>query len=104
MKAKDVIRGYYAAWIAGNRDAARSFLRDDLKFSAPEAKFDNADAFMAECWPYAKDFNEMTMIQEVYEDDAAYIVYKFSEFCVGEFHRMRGGKIAQVFVTMNPTI
>jgi ketosteroid isomerase-like protein len=104
MNAKEIIRAYYAAWDASDRDAARALLCDDLKFRAPQDSFDRAEDFLAECWQYAEIFRDMKMLQEVYEDDRAYIAYTFGEIVAGEFHKIRDGKIAEVYVTMNPTV
>ncbi|MHA7871436.1 MAG: nuclear transport factor 2 family protein, partial [Hyphococcus sp.] len=103
-KAKEIIRAYYDAWLKSDRDSARAFLKDDFKLRSPNDNFDSADAFFDACWRFAADFNEMHMLQEVYEDDAAFIAYTFGDFPVAEFHKIRDGKIAEVFVTFNPTV
>ncbi len=102
--AKDIIRRYYDAWAASDRDAARAFLQDDLKFRSPQDSFDSADAFLDACWQYAESFGGVDMLQDVYEPDKAYIAYRLNEFTVAEFHKIRDGKIAEVYVTMNPTV
>lgn len=104
MSAKEIIHDYYAAWEASDREAARALVHDDLKFRAPQDQFDNAEDFFAVCWQHAENFRGMRMLQEVYEDDKAFIAYMFGNFTVAEFHRMRDGKIAEVYVTMNPTV
>lgn len=46
----------------------------------------------------------MTMLQEVYADDSAFIAYTSGDFTVGEFIKIRDGGIAEIFVTFNPTV
>ena len=104
MNARDIIRAYYDAWEASDRETARALLQDDLKFRAPQDSFNSADDFFAACWQYADNFSGMKMLQEVYEADKAFIAYAFGDFTVAEFHRLRDGKIAEVYVTMNPTV
>lgn len=104
MSTKQIIADYYAAWIAGDRDRARSFLADNLVFRSPNGDFDSADRFFDACWQYSSSFNEMKMLQEAYGVDAAYIAFEFNDIRVGEFHQIEAGKIAKVFVTFNPTV
>lgn len=104
MGAKEIIKAYYDAWLKSDRDRARSFLTDDLKFRTPNDSFDSADAFLDACWRHAAGFNTMTMLQEVYADDAAFIAYTSGDFTVGEFIKIRDGGIAEIFVTFNPTV
>ena len=103
-RAKEILNEYYDGWLKSDRHKARALIHDDLIFRSPNDNFDGAEAFFEVCWPVADQFNEMNIIQEVYTDDAAYIAYKFSDICCGEFHKIRDGKIAEVYVTFNPTI
>ncbi len=104
MDTKAILKNYYAAWLSSDREAARNHLCDDLKFHSPQDKFKTADAFLGECWQYADQFRDMKLLQEAYSADAAFIAYRFNEHLVGEFHRFRDGKIAEVYVTFNPTV
>ncbi len=103
MTTKEIIDGYYKAWVENDRERARSFLCDDLKFRSPKDNFDSADQFMDACWKFAEPFKQFKVIHEVYDDQAGYVVYDGLEFVAGEFIRIRDGKIAEIYVTFNPT-
>ena len=47
---RQIIRTYYEAWAARDREAARASLTDDLVFVSAEDRFSSADAFLAKCW------------------------------------------------------
>ena len=104
MTTPDIIlRDYFAAWIRSDRDCVRSLLHDDLVFRAPDDSFDSADAMLGACWKHADGMTAMDVIHEVYGADAAYIAYKTGDLVVGEYMRLRDGRIAEIYVTFNPT-
>ena len=103
MNTEDILASYYDAWLRTDRAAARAHLCDDLVFRSPKDAFASADEFLGACWQYAEDFTEMTLLHGVYADESAYIVYRSADFCVGELHKFRDGKIAEVYVTFDPT-
>jgi hypothetical protein len=46
MQSKDVVMGYQKALASGDWKAARSFLKDDLKFKGPIAEHDGPEAYL----------------------------------------------------------
>jgi ketosteroid isomerase-like protein len=40
MDTREIVTGYYHAWLASDREGARSLLADDLKFKSPHDRFD----------------------------------------------------------------
>ena len=104
MTVEAVIKGYYDQWLKGDRTAARAALADDLTFRSPADNFDSADAFIEKCWHLSEQFNTMDVVHEVYGDGGGYLVYRTGDFCCGEFHKVRDGKISEIYVTFNPTI
>ena len=104
MTVEPVIKGYYEHWLKGDREAARTALADDLTFRSPADNFDSADAFIDKCWHLSEQFNAMDVVHEVYDDGSGYLVYRTGDFCCGEYHKVREGKISEIYVTFNPTI
>ncbi|MBD3169806.1 MAG: hypothetical protein GF307_10015 [candidate division Zixibacteria bacterium] len=103
MSSKEIIEKYFKCWIENDREGARSFMADNLKFRSPRDSFDNADEFMDECWSFAKDFNEMNIQHEIYDSNGGYIVYNAGDKCFGELYKMRDGRITEIYVTFDPT-
>jgi hypothetical protein len=104
MNSKEIVETYYQCWIDSNREKARSFLADDLKFSSPQDKFESADDFINACWALSESFHSMDVLHTVYDDEGAYIVYKGESFCAGELLKIKDGKIQEIYVTFDPTI
>ena len=103
MTTESIIKGYYGHWLKGDRDAARAMLADDLTFRSPADNFDGADAFIDKCWALSEQFNAMDVLHQVYDDSSGYLVYRTGDFCCGELHKIRDGKISEIYVTFNPT-
>ena len=103
MTSEEIIRDYYQAWIDSDRDRARAFLADDLKFRSPDDEFDTADSFLDKCWVFSEGFDRMDMVHELYGEAGGYIVYSFGEFACGELIKTRDGKIVEIYVTFQPT-
>ena len=62
-----------------------------------------ADAFLDCCWEYAAGFNSFEPVQEAYGGNTAYVAYGVGDIKVGEFIRMRDGKISEIWVTFRVT-
>jgi len=103
MDIERIIKDYYQAWIESDREKARSYVADDLKFVSPNDHFESADEFLDVCWTFSKGFDKMDIHHEVYSEDSAYLVYSGNGFCCGELLKIRDGKISEVYVTFDPT-
>ena len=75
MTNKERLHNYYHAWVKNQKNEARSFLADDLRFTSPMDSFDGANTFMDKCWGFAENFNEVKFIREIYDDEQAFIMY-----------------------------
>ena len=104
MTTDSIIRDYYASWLSGDRAAARNLLADDLKFRSPADNFESADAFLDKCWALSERFDRMDVLHQVNGETGGYIVYRSGEFCAGELLKIRDGRIAEIYVTFNPTV
>ncbi len=103
MTTESIIKDYFQHWLKGDRDAARAALADDLTFRSPADSFKSADTFMDKCWALSERFSAMDVLHQVYDDSAGYLVYRAGDVCCGELHKVRDGKIAEIYVTFNPT-
>jgi hypothetical protein len=90
--------------VENDRDGARRFLADDLKFRSPSGNFDSADAFFGACWQYAAGFDALDIVHGVFGDDTAYIAYRMGDAAVGEFIVLQDDKIAEIYVTFGVTV
>ena len=104
MTTEPIIKAYFGHWLKGDREAARASLADDLTFRSPADNFESADAFIDKCWALSEQFNTMDILHQVYDDDGGYLVYRTGDFCCGELHKVRDGRISEIYVTFNPTI
>jgi len=103
LNTHNIIKKYYDCWLNNDRDGARSFLADDLKFRSPQDSFDNADDFISTCWKFAEGFDRMDYLHEIYSEKGGYIVYSGGDFCCGELIIIRDSKISEIYVTFEPT-
>ena len=101
---KNIISNYYQAWIQNNKDLAESYLYKSLHFKSPNDEFHSAQEFLNACWQYSNTFTEFNIVQEVYSENDAYIVYKMGEMHIGELIKTKNNKITEIYVTFNPTV
>lgn len=104
LTVKEIILNYYTAWVENDYTKAKSFISENLKFKSPDDQFNSAESFLNECWQYAELFTAFIIIQEVYSEYDAYIVYKMDKLNVGEFIKTKNGEITEIYVTFNPTV
>jgi hypothetical protein len=109
MSAANVIRKYHEAWTQRDMSTARSCLADNLDFQGPIDTFSSADEFIATLTGFAQMPTRVDLLQEVYTDDAAALLYD----CVtkspagtiraAEFFWLRDGKIATIRLVFDAT-
>lgn len=103
MDCKRIITDYYNCWVKNDREGARALQTDDLLFRSPSDICDGADDFMDSCWQYARGFESYAPVQEAYGEASAYVAYPVGTMHVGEFIRLRDGKISEIWVTFKVT-
>ena len=76
QETRRAVETYFAAWTAGDVDAAYAMLADDLTFVGPTASYQSAGAFR----PALKNFAAMTkaarIIELIVQDDRAAMLYE----------------------------
>ncbi len=103
MTPHEIVEQYYECWLRSDRDGARALVADDLKFRSPQDDFDRADDFFEKCWAFSEGFDEMKVEHRVADAEAVYLVYSSGDFACGELHKVRDGKITEIYVTFEPT-
>ena len=109
MSAADVVRMYHEAWTQRDMATARSCLADALDFQGPIDTFSKADDFIATLTGFAQMLTRVDLLQEIYTDDAASLLYD----CVtnspagtvrtAEYFWLRDGKIATIRLVFDAT-
>src|SRR5437870_12540811 len=109
MQPKEVVKEYQRALGSGNWIAARSFLKDDLKFTRPIAQYDRPE-------PYIEDLKRLHSIvkgvemKKIFSDgDDVRLLYEMvtntpartAFFC--EWHHVVGSKIGSISVVFDAT-
>ena len=99
----ELIRGYFAAYLANERGAVAAVLADDFTFTSPYDDAIDRATFFARCWPDSPVFRSIT-IERISEDgDAAFVLYRCEmldgkTFRNTELHLFRGDRLRAVEV------
>ncbi|AGB43885.1 nuclear transport factor 2 family protein [Mesorhizobium sp. ESP6-5] len=102
-RKSDLVRGYFAAFQAGDRAVMEATLADDFTFTSPYDDAIDRTTYFERCWPNGKLFRSMT-IERICEDGAAAFVLYGCETVDGksfrntELHVFRGGRLRSVEV------
>jgi ketosteroid isomerase-like protein len=105
--AKTVVDGFFNTWTTGDFAAARGLLHDDLSFSGPIATFDNADGYVADLLRLVPIVTGAKEHKVFVDGDDVCIIYDLMTNTpidaapVGEWYRVRDGKIAAVRVFLD---
>jgi ketosteroid isomerase-like protein len=96
-----IVEQYFDAWTSKDFDTARSLLRDDLSFTGPFDKFDNADALMESIKGLAQIVERADRRGIIADGDRVSVVYDLHTGPVGtapvaEWYTVRDGKIATI--------
>ncbi|QKC81402.1 nuclear transport factor 2 family protein [Mesorhizobium sp. NZP2077] len=106
MAAKNraqLIRRYFAAYQANERDVAEMMLTDDFTFTSPYDDAIDRATYFARCWPGSPAFKSIT-IERICEDaDAAFVLYRCETvdgktFRNTELHAFRDDRLRSVEV------
>ncbi|MEM7436512.1 MAG: nuclear transport factor 2 family protein, partial [Myxococcota bacterium] len=106
---QDVVDGYTKAWMAGDMQAARSYLADDLEFRGSIDQFDRADEFIAQLARFHMMLSNVDMLERFYDGTRAALLYD----CVtatpagtirtAEFFRVTDGKVREIRLVFDAT-
>ncbi|MER8806486.1 nuclear transport factor 2 family protein [Mesorhizobium australicum] len=102
-RKSDLVRGYFAAFQAGDRAVMEAALADDFTFTSPYDDAIDRKAYFERCWPNGKLFRSMT-IERICEDGNDVFVRYSCETLEGktfrntELHSFRGDELRSVEV------
>ncbi|UDL87934.1 nuclear transport factor 2 family protein [Mesorhizobium sp. PAMC28654] len=99
----ELIRGYFAAYKANDREIIEAVLTDDFTFTSPYDDAIDRATYFVRCWPNSKPFKSIT-IERICEDgDSAFVLYRCEtldgkSFRNTELHTFRGTRLCNVEV------
>lgn len=104
MTNTDVIRAYFAAYLAQDRPAAERLTADELEFTSPQDDHIDRAAFFERCFPTADRVTSQQLLEVVpATGDDVFVRYEY-ELKTGERHRnvelitVRDGRITEIQV------
>ncbi len=103
MSRAELIRGYFAAYLANERGPVADVLADNFTFTSPYDDAIDRATYFARCWPDSPVFRSIT-IERICEDaDAAFVLYRCETldgkaFRNTELHRFQGDRLRSVEV------
>jgi ketosteroid isomerase-like protein len=71
----ELIRRYFAAYQAGERDVVAAVLTDDFTFTSPYDDAIDTATYFERCWPKGPVFRSMAIERICEEGDAAFVLY-----------------------------
>jgi hypothetical protein len=75
MDTKKIVTQYYEAWTAGDMEAARALLTDDLDFQGSIDTFRRADDFMIALTLFQKMLRSVNLIYGFFSENGAALLY-----------------------------
>jgi ketosteroid isomerase-like protein len=98
-----VIRKYFAAFLAGDRQMLEEGLTEDFTFTSPRDDHINKATFFARCLPGSEQFLSLPIEKLFVQDHEALVLYHAElkngmHFRNTEFYRLEGTKIQEVQV------
>jgi ketosteroid isomerase-like protein len=99
----DLVRRYFAAYEAKDREALGDLLADDFTFTSPYDDHIDRKVYFERCWPNSANMRSFRVVKLFEQGDEAFILYegqfKGSEIVRNtEFFRTEGGRIKAVEV------
>jgi|SRR5262245_41291531 len=99
--AGKTVERYFDAWTAKDFETARSLLHDDLSFTGPIEKLDNADALMESVKGLSQIVTGADRRGVIEQGEQVCVIYDLHTVPVptapvAEWYTVRGGKIASV--------
>jgi hypothetical protein len=109
MQPKDVVAGYQQALSKGDWTAARSFLKDDLKFKGPIAQYDRPEPYIEDLKRLHNMVEDVQMRKVFVDGDDVCLLYDMvtstpaGTAFICEWHHVEGGKISSIRVVFDAT-
>jgi len=99
----ELIRRYFAAYQAGERDVVAAVLMHDFTFTSPYDDAIDTATYFERCWPKGPVFRSMAIERICEENDAAFVLYRCETldgktFRNTELHLFAGDKLRAVEV------
>jgi ketosteroid isomerase-like protein len=99
----EVIRKYFAAFLAGDRQMLEEGLTEDFTFTSPRDDHINKATFFERCLPGSEQFLSLQIEKLFVQDHEALVLYHAelkngTHFRNTEFYRLEGTKIQEVQV------
>jgi len=99
----ELIRGYFAAYQANDRDVIEAVLTDDFTFTSPYDDAIDRATYFIRCWPNSKLFKSITVERICEDGDTAFVLYRCEttdgkSFRNTELHMFRGDGLRAVEV------
>jgi len=101
---EEIIYNYYNAWVYNKKEKVILTLSENLIFKSPNEEYTSASQFIDSCWKYAAHFKSFNLIEGIFSNQSAYIIYKMGNIHIGELIKTKNNKITEIYVTFNPTI
>ena len=98
-----VIRKYFAAFLAGDRQTLEEGLSEDFTFTSPRDDHINKATFFERCLPGSEHFLSHRIEKLFVQGNEAFVLYQAelkngTRFRNAEFYRLEGNKIKEVQV------
>ncbi|MBZ9796298.1 nuclear transport factor 2 family protein [Mesorhizobium sp. ES1-4] len=99
----ELVRGYFAAFQAGDRAVMEAALANDFTFTSPYDDAIGRAAYFVRCWPNGKLFRSITVERVCEDGDAVFVLYRGEtsdgkSFRNTELHRFLGDQLHSVEV------
>jgi ketosteroid isomerase-like protein len=103
ITASDLVRAYFAAFHARDRQAVEALLADDFTFTSPYDDHIDKSAYFERCWANGDSMRSFRVVKLFEQGDEAFILYESlsagaETFRNTEFFRTKNGQIAAVEV------
>lgn len=73
---RDVVRGYYAAWAARDKDAAAALMADDLRHASVWGIWESSAAYLEEFENFSAGLTGIEFVREVYDGEQAFVLFR----------------------------
>ena len=103
------VDGYTNGWMSGDLEAAKAHLDPKVTFEDPMNRFTTADQLIEALAMFRTNFKSATVISEVYDGDAAALLYDCSVntpiglLRCAEYFKTKNGKIVSIKLVYDAT-
>jgi ketosteroid isomerase-like protein len=109
MNTRQLIEAYHAAWTAGDFDAARRCLADNLDFKGSIDTFEKADDFLAALKGFKSMVRETRLLKSYFNDHGGALLYDCDTATpagvirTSEFFSVEDGRITEIRLVFDAT-